>query len=104
MLDHHLLPPEIWLQVFRWATRGHSIPTPAYIPFQPPSNWATSDTDGTVTVRSALPLVCQQWKRLSVEFLYEDLTLLRGAHALKNLFDQGENPGRWVRHAITDHL
>jgi hypothetical protein len=103
MPDHHLLPPEIWLEVFRWATtpeRSRNVPTPTYIPFQLPSSLHTSDRTA-VAVRWALPLVCRQWKHLSVEFLYKDLTLLRGTHALKNVFDRGENPGRWVRYVIS---
>ena len=98
MPDHQMFPPEIWLEVFRWATTDASCNlsiTSEYVPFQPAPNIYTADP--TATVKSALPLVCRQWKSLSIEFLYQDLRLLRGANALKSSFDQDK--ARWVRHA-----
>lgn len=96
MPDSDLLPPEIWLEIFRWATTpdngscDHSAS--AYIPFQPQIH-----SNISISVRSVLPLVCRQWERLSAEFLYQDLKLVpQGTHALKDAFSQGKYQGRWV--------
>lgn len=96
------LPSEIWSEVFRWVTTpdGSCNPsTPTYVPFQPTPISDTSDS--TTRVKSALSLVCRQWKHLSTEFLYQDLKLPQGAlHALKNVFDQGADVGIWVRRVV----
>jgi len=98
MPDHQMFPPEIWLEVFRWATTSCNLSiTPEYVPFQPTPNVYMSDP--TAPVKSVLPLVCRRWKSLSTEFLYQDLRLLRDTDALKNAFDQ-EGKGRWVRRVV----
>jgi F-box-like len=101
MSDPQLLPPEIWLEVFRWATapdESCNPSTPAYVPFQPTPSLDVSDP--TATVKSVLPLVCREWNRLSTKFLYQDLSLPQGTHTLINVFDQGGDEGKWVRHCL----
>ncbi|RDB29483.1 hypothetical protein Hypma_015939 [Hypsizygus marmoreus] len=100
MPNHHLLPPEIWLQIFRWATtsdRERELITATYTPFQPP---ATDAFDPLIAVKRTLALVCRQWKRLSIEFLYEDLRISRGTHVLKDILGQEGGCGRLVRRVV----
>ncbi|KAF9469752.1 hypothetical protein BDZ94DRAFT_1151313 [Collybia nuda] len=95
-----VLPPEIWLSILRWATisdMGHSYFTASYSPFQPTTNDAQ---DSVLAVKTTLTLVCREWKYLMTEFLYEDLKLLRGASALKNILYQNNDYGKWVRRVV----
>lgn len=94
----NLLPPEIWLSILRWATisdKGYSYFTALYGPFQPTTGDA-HDRDTVLAVKRTLALVCREWKRLTAEFLYEDLKIARGTPTLKHLLYQNNDYGKWV--------
>lgn len=72
-----ILPPEIWLHVFRWATLSISTPSlfaTTYHPFQARIN---QGLDEALRVKAAITRVCKLWNQLGLDFLYEDLLLLR---------------------------
>ncbi|KAF8899140.1 hypothetical protein BD779DRAFT_1666862 [Infundibulicybe gibba] len=101
MAGHYpTLPTEIWIEIFKWATysprqsRWWSSDIEhdnVYVPFErAPGQTIESET---LNARRNLGLVCKQWKVLTEGFLYQDVNIRRGAHALRELFDRKEQHG-----------
>lgn len=84
-MHHHLLPPEIWIEILRWATtspRERGFITASYTPFQPTS---TDHFEPVTVVKRALVLVCREWHRLTTEYLYENIRVLRDTNLLNDV-------------------
>ncbi|KAH9858916.1 hypothetical protein C2E23DRAFT_717211 [Lenzites betulinus] len=121
--DHTSLPPELWLEIFRYATcvPGTRTIAPAD-PFIPerPANYAWGMNTATQSMRTkcALVRVSRAWRALATELLYEHVVL--GSSRRVQLFcrtlvesqemerkimaacgggsDTPLGHGRWVRH------
>jgi len=124
-VNHSSLPPELWLEIFRYATyvprvRGLSPGDP----FEPqrPSNfaWGVNTPVSSLATKRSLVLVCHPWRCLATELLYEHVVIsskrrayLLGrslqasdleahkAHAQSAVFATGDvsrGHARWVRH------
>lgn len=92
------LPPEIWLEVFRWAVTHASIEkfyTAKYLPFQTSHNYQVLDE--SLKVKAVVVRVCRQWRMLAEDMLYEDLRIRHGEQTLANVLESYEKLGRWVR-------
>lgn len=79
-----LLPPEIWLEILRWATTSDkeiNQTTHSYAPFQPTPD---GNPDPAIAVKTKLALVCREWRYLTTGFLYETLLV---SHAISTLRD-----------------
>jgi len=85
------LPPEVWLQVFRWATISASTPLlqcTSYYPFQSPGEQVV---DEAVFLKFVLIRVCQLWRALARALFYEDVIIMRGStDAAKQILDDGD--------------
>ncbi|KAF8079020.1 hypothetical protein FPV67DRAFT_1558172 [Lyophyllum atratum] len=100
MLDHHKLAPEIWIEILRWATTSGkevALIASSYVPFQPAPHDAL---DPVIDVKTKVALVCRKWKYLASAFLYENIRLSSGIHALRDALDQDGGYGRLVRRVV----
>ncbi|THV01449.1 hypothetical protein K435DRAFT_655366 [Dendrothele bispora CBS 962.96] len=96
-MDSYQLPPEIWLEVFNWATYYPS--SDAYTTEYKPFSTSTSQaTDVALQVKCILTLVCREWHTIVTEFLYKDVRIGRGQNALKCALNDGNR--RFVRRAV----
>ncbi|KAG6330767.1 hypothetical protein ID866_8323 [Astraeus odoratus] len=100
-----MLPPEIWLRIFYFATRPEKgYETSSYEPFRGCFRTNCADALGT---RKSLVRVCRVWRALSIAFLYEDVLVRRDVDALRGSLESDQfglqdgphtpGPGRWVR-------
>ncbi|OCH87403.1 hypothetical protein OBBRIDRAFT_796228 [Obba rivulosa] len=97
------LPVELWLEIFRWGTLSSltiRLNATSYHPFET----TTLTTDDTLRTKLSLVLVCRQWRRLALEFLYEDIWLREMGSLAEQLLQGREGEGvpgygRWVRRA-----
>lgn len=65
-----LLPPEVWIIVFRWATYpSDGYPAPHYEPFRVSSE----ALDKSLRTKHSLVQVCRRWRAIATVFLYEDI-------------------------------
>ncbi|KAF8808002.1 hypothetical protein BYT27DRAFT_7097538 [Phlegmacium glaucopus] len=71
-----ILPPELWLEVFEWATHNPLLNvTKSPAPFQPISFHDNIRSDPNLNVRLTISLVCRQWKRWAARSLYSDIKI-----------------------------
>lgn len=99
------LPIELWLQIFRCATRTPCTDDTGQTRFDSfqVSRWPNSQLDLTLPTKRTLVQVCKGWRNISNEFLYEDVKISdRGAQALKDALANGF--GRWVRRIELPYL
>jgi hypothetical protein len=96
-----ILPVELWLDIFRWATMSSttwSLRATNYSPFEA-GNLESVDKKA-VAVKCTLVCVCKLWRELTRDLLFEDVTISRGAHVLQQaLQTQGDEKHRWIRRA-----
>ena len=92
------LPPELWLEVFRWIA---SLAYPFYAtkcePFQTCPQY--DQLDEALRVKYNLILVCRQWKAMAEDLFYEDLRIRHGDENLAKVLEKSKVRGRWVRRA-----
>ncbi len=85
------LPPEVWLQVFRWATISASTPLlqcTSYYPFQSPGEQVV---DEAVFPKFVLIRVCKLWRALARALFYEDVIIMRGStDTAKHILDDDD--------------
>lgn len=88
MVDHTSLPPELWLDIFKWATytdeaRRVGPPVDAFQrrQFAPSLNWAKA-TMTPMHVKRVLTLVCRAWHAIAVTLLYEYVEINSTSKAL----------------------
>ncbi|KLO19689.1 hypothetical protein SCHPADRAFT_935178 [Schizopora paradoxa] len=72
----HVLPPEIWLRILRWATLvpnalDTDAPDPFAYPPVPSSELMQEEIRRSLRTKRSLVLVCKLWHELSIAFLYE---------------------------------
>ncbi|PPQ97981.1 hypothetical protein CVT26_003130 [Gymnopilus dilepis] len=105
------LPAEIRLSIFRLATlkiSQHEDTLPSYRPFAVvplrARDWSAS-AQHALDMKSALVLVCKEWKAIATELLYECVRVQHGTRALVAALegsagaplDDGNCNARWVR-------
>jgi hypothetical protein len=75
-----LLPPELWVTIFRWATYTPSMDTSPLDPFDNNlrswSKLSSEDNPCTSTIKSTLVLVCKSWHRLASRIQIESIERL----------------------------
>ena len=95
------LPPELWINIFRWATYPlDGYPAPYYEPFRVPASEAF---DELLKTKCALVQVCRLWRALATIFLYEDVRIRYDSATLKTVLTdhhyeafQSHSLGRFV--------
>ncbi|KAJ3492147.1 hypothetical protein NLI96_g226 [Meripilus lineatus] len=93
------LPPEVWLQILRYATLSTSTPISfaiKYHPFQASTENDIDPSDSALHVKAVVARVCKRWKELSTDLLYEDIILHRSSakqfrELLQNTQDAGSH-------------
>ncbi|KAI0368293.1 hypothetical protein BV20DRAFT_998855 [Pilatotrama ljubarskyi] len=123
LVNHASLPPELWLEIFRYATHVPRARTIAPVdPFMPerPANyaWGMNSPIQSMHTKCALVRVCRAWRALATELLYEHVVLgsarrlqcfcrtLVESQEVERKDRAGESDaaalalghGRWVRH------
>lgn len=116
MVDHTSIPPEVWFEIFKWATS-----TPRAKRFEPVDafepQYAVTSVYGVNTpilsmrVKCTLVRVCRAWYSLSVPLLYEYVVLNstpRAQRLLRTIQDskrraeeasgQSVSYARWIQH------
>ncbi|KAF8910011.1 hypothetical protein CPB84DRAFT_1764362 [Gymnopilus junonius] len=93
MQDHdRLLPPEIWLEIFDWATYNPNFGTDESTPFQQIPRGRGLDTN--LQVRATLCLVCRTWQAWIAQSLYRDVHINRNTNDLHRTLSVGNFAGR----------
>ncbi|KAG7099748.1 hypothetical protein E1B28_001561 [Marasmius oreades] len=82
MSSHSLLPPELWLEVFYWATL-HPTRNAFSTTYRPFSNSQSIEEELILRMKRSLVLVCRDWHLLTKEFLYRDVRIGPAQKALK---------------------
>jgi hypothetical protein len=89
-----MLPPELWINVFRWATfPPDGYPAPYYEPFHVP---ALEAFDEPLKTKRALVQVCRLWRALATTFLYEDVRMRHDSENLRTVLAESHSLGRFV--------
>ncbi|KAL0580835.1 hypothetical protein V5O48_001211 [Marasmius crinis-equi] len=92
------LPPELWLQVFHWATNySQNTFSTTYEPF---SNSPFVEEHQVLRVKHSLALVCRTWHALSKEFLYRDVRIGPAQTSLKEALCTPEESAKFVRRVV----
>lgn len=95
------LPPELWLQIFRVATRSSDHDTLLATTYEPFSTYDMDILDNDLSMKRTLVQVCRQWRALATGILYEDVRLRTGLKALKDTLESsaldGQDYGKRVR-------
>lgn len=92
-----VLPPELWLEIFSWATMPEGT-TPYECNYKPFRESPARDERGVdlevKALTSKLSLVCRDWHAMTTELLYKDVLINRGQNALKSVLCPHQNdPG-----------
>lgn len=102
-MENQTLPPEIWLEIFEWATFNSFLTD--YTPFQ---NIPGDSRDPSLHIKSTLSLVCRSWRQWSTHLLYKEIRIRHGAHALKQALGRNIQDdrlyGSLVRDLVTSFL
>ncbi|EIW62798.1 uncharacterized protein TRAVEDRAFT_141295 [Trametes versicolor FP-101664 SS1] len=118
--DHTSLPPELWLEIFRYAThvpRARTIaPADPFTPERPANYaWGMNSPIQSMHTKCVLVRVCRVWRALATELLYGHVVLGSARRVqlfYRTLFESREaerkaiavgggevmGHGRWVRH------
>jgi len=84
---HCRLPPEIWVEILRWATTSDTVfDAHSYMPFQSADHFGSLDS--ILATKRSLVLVCREWNQWATRFLYEDLVMRHSASSLKVALDR----------------
>lgn len=82
-MDLPLLPVELWLAIFRWATVSRTTPhlsTTTYHPFH--SDTLDGVDQDAIAVKHVLVRVCKQWRDIAADLLLEDIVIHQDANQL----------------------
>ncbi|KAF9270735.1 hypothetical protein L218DRAFT_915048 [Marasmius fiardii PR-910] len=90
MSSPFLLPPELWLKVFYWATQ-HPTRNAFSTTYKPFSNSQSVEEELILRLKHSLALVCRDWHVLSKEFLYRDVRIGPAQNALKKALCMSED-------------
>lgn len=96
-----VLPPELWLQIFYWATDNFFRGNINIRLFEEPSILSVHDRmlrQRSLDVKRAIALVCSQWHTLVAELLYEFIPVRCGSDLLTEVLELSKstsapNPG-----------
>ncbi|KAF9556405.1 hypothetical protein CPC08DRAFT_641625 [Agrocybe pediades] len=88
LLHHALLPVEVWLEIFDWATFNPNISVDESTPFQPIPD--SNRRDPSLQVRLSLSQVCRSWRKWTAHALYNDIKIRHGVWELQKLLAQHE--------------
>lgn len=91
MHDYRQLPPEIWLEIFEWATCHPRFLSDHHTPFRDVPHYGK---DPNLQVRANLSCVCRTWQMWAAQLLYRDIQIRHGAHALKHALEDHQSSGR----------
>ncbi|KAH9857183.1 hypothetical protein C2E23DRAFT_865764 [Lenzites betulinus] len=80
-----ILPIELWLQIFRWATLSPSTPGFCTIKYRPFEVVDFHGLDDSTATKRALVLVCKRWRNWATPLLYEDVLLPRERNPLNHM-------------------
>ena len=71
------IPPELWLEVFEWATYNPLLNiAQSHSPFQPaPFRDSEFFFDPNLNVRLTISLVCRQWRLWVIRSLFSDIKI-----------------------------
>ncbi|KAG1908356.1 uncharacterized protein F5891DRAFT_10586 [Suillus fuscotomentosus] len=99
--DHQLLPPELWLNIIRWATYAPPrLDVPNFEPFLGSLDHDNKGEADAKALKCAVVQVCKLWRDLALSILYEDVKVGRGVQSLVEALGKtyrGEQLGRCVR-------
>ncbi|KAF5392497.1 hypothetical protein D9757_002322 [Collybiopsis confluens] len=93
MSTAYRLPPELWLQVFDWATNYPAAYSTTYSPFS-----STELQPACPDTAVSLALVCKAWRALVREFLYRDVRIGSSQSVLQEVLRE-DKASRFVRRA-----
>ncbi|KAF5312833.1 hypothetical protein D9619_002712 [Psilocybe cf. subviscida] len=104
MVDHRLLPPELWFEIFEWATVNSTLCAAEWTPFEAiPDN----ARDPSIHTRATISRVCSIWRRWVTPLLFKDIKIRNGAHALQLVLEKhagseavGRRYGDMVRRVV----
>ncbi|KAI0034159.1 hypothetical protein K488DRAFT_46154 [Vararia minispora EC-137] len=85
------LPIELWIHVLDLATRPSDEPNICYVPFDINPSFQTCSSSETRT-RSAIVLVCKQWRAIGLCVLYRDLFIRDNLHSLMHTIPGSSQP------------
>ena len=75
MAQLEILPPELWLEVFEWATYNPFLNVhQSHSPFQPVP-FRDNIRDSNLDVKLTISLVCRQWRLWMMRLLYSDIKI-----------------------------
>lgn len=102
------LPPEIWREIFRWATSLAQGPSVARRPFFTRHGWPFSEPNLSTTkrIKISLSLVCKAWRELTRPFLFEILSIVNDTVLSSFSLADVENSSRlftYTRHLSVLH-
>ena len=84
------LPPEIWLEIFEWATYNNNLTLGNPRPFEPIPGTAR---DPSLQTRLALFSVCKTWREWMAQILYKDISIRRDIRSLQQALGRCEQSG-----------
>jgi len=84
------LPPEIWLEIFEWATYNDNLTGGNPKPFEPIPGTAR---DPSLQARLALFSVCKTWRGWMAQTLYKDISIRRDIRSLQQALGRCEQSG-----------
>lgn len=95
MPDHvKILPNELWLEIFQWATSTFSKGTyPHALSYAPFQSLPVDSGDIGLKIKSALVRVCRRWRSLTTELLYSDVRIKQGQNALRRALEDIDHEG-----------
>ena len=71
-----ILPPELWLEVFEWATHNPLLNVSlSHSPFQPAPFREKIQQVDNLDVRLTISLVCRQWRLWVARSLFSDINI-----------------------------
>lgn len=94
------VPNELWRQIFRFATTSTKSLQLYDADFYPLKElWSNNQRpDDTLGTKKVIILVCQSWRSLGIEFLYEHVQVETLAKIFESMDDrERKNIGRYVR-------
>lgn len=106
-MHFHPLPPELWADIFYWATYGPAREL-LTIPYFDSIEYVQDERQChlALSTKHSLSLVCKTWRNLTFHHLYEDVHIRYGSHRLLNALQDSENNkpssgyGRFVRRIV----
>lgn len=84
------LPPELWLEIFEWATYNENLALGNPKPFEPIPG---TTRDPSLQVKLALFSVCKTWQGWMGQILYKDIKIRTDTCSLQQALGRRERSG-----------